>query len=323
MPSLDQRFETYIAGCAKNNLHPGLTRVYDSLPSQIEAAPHMILHGPPGVGKYTQALRVVSRYSPTELRYEKLMHCGDDRQSYSMRISDVHFEVDMETLGCHSRTLWSTIHTQITDSIATRSPPAGFIICRNFHKTHKELLEVFYYYMSSKAVKLILLCDHVGFLSRRMFERCFRIPIPRAPQTRLRSAKLPAIPVINLRSTQADQQGVDSRYKTIVADITQIIVDEEPPGYIELRNMFYDLLILQFSVADCVWEIIADLCQKEVIPNDRNPELYGTIAEFFRLYNNNYRPIYHLERLMYTLRRIVHPHRYMLGIGPESGSDSA
>lgn len=306
MPSLDNRFEQYTADADKTNLHPSLLRVYSSLPENLADAPHMLIHGPPGSGKYTQSLLAIRKYSPTGLRYEKLMRAGDDKQPYSMRLSDVHFEVDMETLGCHSRTLWNTIYTQIVDSLITRSKPVGYVICRNFHKIHKELLEIFYYYMSCPAVKLVLLSDNVGFLPRKVFERCFRIPLPRPAKTRLRAAKLPECGVSNLRLITVAQQASSVRSTRATVTIAEMISNAATPDYVSLRNACYELLIQKFSVPDCVWNIVRMLTESGAIVEAKQLDVFSVVLRFFRLYNNNYRPIYHMEYLMLSLRRIVH-----------------
>lgn len=322
MPSLDQRFEKYISSADKTNLHPSLMRVYSSLPEELSDAPHLLFHGPPGCGKYTQALLALKKYSPTGLRYDKIMRAGDDKQPYLIRISDVHFEVDMETLGCHSRTLWNTVYTKIVDSLAARSQPVGYIVCKNFHKTHKELIEIFYYYMSCSAVKLLILSDHVGFLPRKVFERCFRIHVPRPAKTKLKAAKLPFVEVSNLQLRSKAQQACGNRVDSAIDVIASAILEESVPNYIDLRMACYDLLIRQFSIPDCVWKIVQKLEHNGVVNNECYLDLFSVLVRFFRLYNNNYRPIYHLEYLAFSLRKIAHPHRYMLGMGAESSVSS-
>ena len=306
MPSLDQKFESYVQISKDNSLHPGLTRVYESLPPDIKNAVHLLIHGPSGVGKYTQALISLEKYSPSGLRYEKIMKVGDDRHPYVMRISDVHFEVDMETLGCHSRTLWSAIHSHVVDSVCTRSEPVGFILCKNFHKIHKELLEVFYYYMSHSSTRFILLSEHIGFIPRKIIDRCLRIPVPRPAIARLRAAGLPCIQVDNLKSISDVQQQIEKRENPLCATVLQMIITAETPDYVALRTVFYELLIQQHSIANCVWLLVQQLCKDGHCTPDKYTGLFERLCIFFRLYNNNYRPIYHLERLALSLRQLIH-----------------
>jgi hypothetical protein len=70
-----------------------------------------------------------------------------NKDNYCYKISDVHFEIDMETLGCNARLLWTEIFSHIEDVVSSRQNKFGIILCKNFHTIHSELLENFYSYM--------------------------------------------------------------------------------------------------------------------------------------------------------------------------------
>ena len=60
---------------------------------------NLIFTGPSGVGKYSQSLKIIEKYSPSKLKYEKKIQIPLSKDEvYMMKISDIHFEVDMETL---------------------------------------------------------------------------------------------------------------------------------------------------------------------------------------------------------------------------------
>ena len=46
--------------------------------------------GPSGSGKYTQALRFIKKYSPSELKYDKRITLNNDKYKYIYRISYIH-----------------------------------------------------------------------------------------------------------------------------------------------------------------------------------------------------------------------------------------
>jgi len=306
MPSLDERFECYIANVEKCDLHPSIKKVRESFPDDISKMPHLLFNGPPGIGKYTQALTFIHKHSPSALRYEKRMEVAGDKTTYSMKISDVHFEVDMETLGCHSRTMWSTIHSQVVDAVRAKTPPIGFIICRNFHKTHKELLEVFYYYMATPEVRLILISEHIGFLPRRIIDRCFRIPMTCPPNSRVRAGGINSDSAgINMKATTSTRISLSQRHESLCGGLVSIIISSNPIDYAALRNMFYDVLIQQHHIPEMIWVIVRSLVQSGKINNDKLPKLFDVVCRFYRLYNNNYRPIYHLECFALEIRKII------------------
>ena len=61
------------------------------------------------------------------------------KKQYVFKISDIHFEVDMELLGCNAKVLWNEIYKAILDILSTRPSHSGIILCKNFHKIHNEV----------------------------------------------------------------------------------------------------------------------------------------------------------------------------------------
>ena len=146
MKFLATHFEDYIKNIDNYNLHPQLKK---SFPDDINDLRNIILYGPPGVGKYSQVLYGIRKYSTTDLKYERKLNIRYGKNAYNIKISDIHFEVDMNLLGCNAKALWNDLYYHILDIISTRQRPVGIIICKNFHKIHSELLDVFYSYMEN------------------------------------------------------------------------------------------------------------------------------------------------------------------------------
>ena len=67
----DSHFEEYVSSIEKYNLHPELTPVFSQFPKHISKLSNMIIFGPSGIGKYSQMLLLLKKYSPAELKYEK------------------------------------------------------------------------------------------------------------------------------------------------------------------------------------------------------------------------------------------------------------
>ena len=57
-------FKDYLNACESIDINPYI----DSNTSIVN---HHILYGPPGIGKYTQSLKIIKQYSPSDLKYEK------------------------------------------------------------------------------------------------------------------------------------------------------------------------------------------------------------------------------------------------------------
>jgi hypothetical protein len=76
--------------------------------------------------------------------------------------------------------------------------------------------------------------------------------------------------------------------------------------FLELRDQLYDIFIYHLDVTDCIWYIVEHLIRtKKLKQEDTNDILLKTYT-FLQYYNNNYRPIYHLESYIFYLIMKVH-----------------
>ena len=177
MKFLESHFEDYVISVERENLHPSLHETYDYFPDNVKNLKHLVFYGPPGVGKYSQGLYAIKKYSSSDLKYERKIKIEYNRpMPYFIKISDIHFEVDMSLLGCNAKILWNTIYYHVLDILSTRSNHAGIIFCKNFHTIHSELLDIFYSYMqtlSHKNVHLtyILFTEHLSFIPSNIINR--------------------------------------------------------------------------------------------------------------------------------------------------------
>ena len=90
MKFLETHFDDYLITTSQSSLHPKKTKIYQSFPSKLDQLKNIIFYGPKGVGKYTQALLSIKKYSPSELKYEKKISVTYNKQQYFFKISDIH-----------------------------------------------------------------------------------------------------------------------------------------------------------------------------------------------------------------------------------------
>jgi len=67
----DTHFDDYLQSQKQNNFHPELNKEISKLPKTIDTLNNMLFYGTNGIGKYTQILRIIEKYSPSNLKYEK------------------------------------------------------------------------------------------------------------------------------------------------------------------------------------------------------------------------------------------------------------
>lgn len=282
---MDNKFIDYISFPDHLNLHPSLKITYPPL-SEFQ---HLILYGPSGVGKYTQMLLIIKQYSLSHLKCEKKISI--DKNIY-IKISDIHYEVDMEMLGCNSKTIWNDIYLQIYDIIQNKFPDKyGIIVCKNFHKINRELLDIFYSYMSS-SIKFILLTEAISFIPFNITSKCKLINIPRPTIDKYETCLQKKIngPVHNIKSVLLNcPSPTPNTFYNIIQMIQNTIEMDR------MREELYNILIFDMGIDNFLWTLLITFKHEKIIDE---------IIVFLHHFNNNYRPIYHLEKLVYSIKII-------------------
>ena len=127
---VQQNFYEYCKEKDKSNIYDDQIKTPDTLDGYSNS--HMIYYGQKGIGKYSEVLYNIQKYSPSQLKYERKLIVNYDKQDYIIMMSDIHFEVDMELLGCNAKVLWNEIYKAILDILSTRQSHDGIIVCKNF-----------------------------------------------------------------------------------------------------------------------------------------------------------------------------------------------
>jgi hypothetical protein len=311
-------FEEYIVSNQKEDLHPKMNKIYQKFPSKIADLRNLLFYGPQGVGKYTQVLKSIKKYSPTELKYEKKISITFNKQQYFFKISDIHYEIDMSLLGCNSKLLWHDIYMQIIDIISAKTEKSGIILCKYFHEIHSELLENFYSYMqqnnaSAIDLKFILIAEKISFIPDNILNCCEIINISRptkALYSKCIKNKLPTTMklenIANIKNIRNVIDPLMMPHKIICDKIIDSIIKIDEIKFLKFRDLLYDIFIYNLDITECVWYIISTLIsQKRIKDKDVSGLLIKTYT-FFQYYNNNYRPIYHVENLMFYITSLIH-----------------
>lgn len=317
MKFLNIHFDDYIQNSNKISLHPPIKTKFTTFPTDISDLKNAILYGPSGVGKYSQMLNMIKMYSPSELKYEKKLTVVYNKVNYYFKISDVHFEIDMALLGCNSKLLWNDIYTNIIDILSARTNKVGIIVCKNFHKIHSELLECFYSYIqqNNTSIKLVycIISESVSFIPDNIINNFHIISIPRPTRSnynKILDKKLPQnydiSTIQNIKSIVTETNSFNVNINNYIDHLYHLISNPESLHFTNFRDVIYDIFIYDMEIG----HVILCLLKKMIENNDINPELLSTIYldtfSFLQYYNNNYRPIYHLEKYLYSLINKIH-----------------
>jgi hypothetical protein len=318
MKLLETTFNDYINPLNIHNLHPKYDKLYKLFSDNLSNMKNIILYGPKGIGKYTQMLQLIKKYSPSELKYEKKFSITfQKKHTYIFKISDIHYEIDMSLLGCNARVLWNDVFNHIIDIINTKHEKSGIIVCKYFHEIHSELLDVFYNYMqnfeSTYTIRFVFITEHISFIPENILNTCdiisYRRPTKKSYNTCIFpnkiNAKIKTRDITNIKNIKTNITQMMKPTQHICNKIINIMCNIECINYLELREHLYTLLVYQLDISDCLWYIIQTLYYKQKITYEQLFDINIHIYKFFKYYNNNYRPIYHLERIILNISSIV------------------
>jgi len=323
MKFYETHFDDYIKSLNNNNLHTNIKKTnFHGMDSSDEynfaGLKNLIIYGPPGIGKYSQALNIIKNYSNSKLKYEKRMIITNNKTSHYFKISDIHYEIDMSILGCNAKGLWHEIYNQIVDIISSKNQKNGIILCKYFHEIHHELLEIFYSYMqklynSCLNIKFILLTENFTFLPDNILNYCAHIKLPRPSRNSYNKClklKLKSEDNIrnlnNIKDLKNGEINLLENHKNICDLIIDKIINYDTLKFLNLREFLYDICILDLNILNCIWYIMGDLIKRDLINKKHINEIFIKTYVFLKYYNNNYRPIYHLERYILYIISIVH-----------------
>ena len=314
-----------------NKINNYYNNYYNNLSDNIELLSNFLIYGPPGCGKYSEALKIIEKYSSSKLKYEKKMIVNINKNEHIIKISDIHYEIDMENLTCNQKTLFNNIYVNIIDVIESSKERKGIILCKNFHFINSELLDVFYSYMqknifSNITVKFILISECISFIPKNIQNICkilyfsklsnsnyiklankenkkFLMSLNKEHQNDI----LNSIDNINiLKHTTIQNNNFINTKKNICNSILEIIINNKIE-YNTIRTHLYDILIYNLNIFECVEYIIENIIKNKFanspINNDFINNIFIKTCELFKYYNNNYRPIFHLESyILYLIK---------------------
>jgi hypothetical protein len=344
MKYYETHYDDYINAVEKYNMHPELIDTFEQFPKKNSELNNCIFYGPTGSGKYSQVLKVIKKYSPSDLKYDKKITLQNEKQTYMYRISDIHYELDMSLLGCNSKIIWHEAFLQIIDIISVKQDKFGIIVCKNFHLIHSELLEIFYSYIqqynSQSVIKLkfFIITEHISFIPTNILNSCQIINIKRPnkdeykhmftiqsrTQSQPQSITHSVSNKINILN-QIDLEGIlnlkETRYFSLLnktdeipKDIFNIICDniiqemskKEQLSFTDFRDTLYDILTYNLDVTECFWYILRYFIENQTLNSQDITDILDKSYYFLKYYNNNYRPIYHLESIMFYIINKIH-----------------
>lgn len=338
----DNTFKNHIDNVKSNNLHKSYDNVYDTLIEKHKcgnSGKNIIFYGPSGVGKYSQMLYFLSKYTNNDLTYERKITIPIKNGYYVTKISDIHYEIDMSMLGCNSKSNMHYIYNHIIETVDINIFPQHptskskskykFIVCKEFHLIANDLLDIFYTYMTNihnvnSSIYFILLTENISFLPNSIYNACECIRYPRPTLTNYKKVfpktkhLLTKYDVDNniYNTLYLKHENMFMQMKQNKFSLCNDIVDFLLHGHktqtkinlFELREMFYKLVVYNLQLDSCIYYILKCIWKEttETITIEKEFLIVNSIIEFYKQYQNKYRSIYHLEKMFLNIFKILH-----------------
>ena len=233
---------------------------------------------------YTYAISYLKNKSPSNLSYEKKITVNYNNDEYIFRISDVHIEINFEFLGCIAKNLWSVIYNQI---IALTGNKKFNILCRNFCSINNELLDNFYTYMNNEKsnISFIFLVNNISCLPNELINSCNIIPLKRIANSK---------------------NHLGTITNNFVEKIYSLIKNYKSFNVKTVRGFLYDILIYQIDVYEFFYELLKKINDELKPSQEKMFKLLNELNKILKLFNNNYRSIYHLENMVLSIITILY-----------------
>ena len=264
---------------------------------------NMIIYGPENSGKYVFALDILRNFSNQNLKYYKKTEITINKVNYIFMMSDIHFEIDMNLLGTSFKQIWYDFYDHICNIIQCRSNKKGYILVKNFQDIPDELLNQLYSFMQNKMIKninisFIFISREISFIPKNIREICilFTCPIKKIKKNKKKYL-----------FTKEHEQCSDDLFNYCNETFYNIlknnstISNSSTSTYNDLRVKIYNLFIRNYNIHYCISYIIQKYFIEYNIKKDKISLFMYNFCNEMKYYNNNYRPIYHIEHLLLNL----------------------
>jgi hypothetical protein len=295
---MEKNFKQILSEINNNNFQEKNSKI--KFPENIVDLPHIIIYGPQNAGKYYYSLSIIKIYSPLLLTSQKKLEIEINKEQYFFKTSDIHYEIDFYLLGTSAKNIWYSFYNHIYDILQTKENKNCIILIKNFHEIHEDLLNIFYSFLQQNNfnIKFIILTQQYGFIPRNIKNRCILLKCKK--------------PLVSKILKNNDYYNNFIFYDNHIEDTNELInfiinfkenylflKKDKENMFKKLREILYNILVKNYNIHYITSYVIFSLIEMNLI-ND-NQLLIQNYYDFIKKYNNNYRPIYHLEKFTFDI----------------------
>lgn len=236
---------------------------------------NIIIYGNNVLNNYVFALMNLKPLSKSKLKYSRRVAISYKGEDILFNISDIHFEVDFEILGVNQYNIFLAVFQHIKENIVF-DKGIFYIVCLNFQYIKHELMRIFYSFMNENNIRVIISTNEISFICDKIFQSSL------------------------IKKIKGEQPHINNSKENLITKVTKIITQENISLF-QLREQLYTFLTLNYRIHECFSTIIFKLIEIKYIQEDNIHLVFKNYNKFTEKYNNNYRPIYHLESFILFL----------------------
>ena len=290
---MEKNFKQILFEINNNNFQEKKSKI--KFPEKISDLPHIIIYGPQNSGKYYYSLSIIRKYSPLLLTSQKKLEIEINKEEYFFKTSDVHYEIDFYLLGTSAKNIWYSFYNHIYDILQTKENKDCIVLIKNFHEIHEDLLNIFYSFLQQNNfnIKFIILTQQYGFIPKNIKNRCLLLKCKK--------------PLVSKILKNNDYYNNFIFYDNHIEDTNELISfiihfkenylflkKDKENMFKKLREILYNILVKNYNIHYITSYVIFSFIEMNLIKD--NKLLIQNYYNFIKKYNNNYRPIYHLEK---------------------------
>ena len=153
-------------------------------------------------------------------------------------------------------------------------------------------------------IKYIIITQEISFIQNNIVDCCKILHIPRPTKTmygkcsKVKMTNIILSDITNIKSIEKTKKPNISFY---CERVIYCIKDYDNIKFSQLREYLYDMLIMNLDIAECFWYILKKLITDGTIKESKISDILSKTYIVLQRFNNNYRPIMHLESFIFIL----------------------
>jgi hypothetical protein len=112
--------------------------------------------------------------------------------------------------------------------------------------------------------------------------------------------------ITNIKILHLNNENLMLPHKIICNKIIDNVMNINTLNFLNFRDILYDIFIYNLDITECVWYVLVSLIEKNAITSKDISLVLIKSFLFFQYFNNNYRPIFHVEKYFLYLAKIIH-----------------